>query len=428
MAQFLNHDDVHPYPFLQENQNPTTVTNYQYHPYYNVGMQNLVSRMEGLSLMSNPYNTSGDHSDRLLQERLITVSDSGGYSNDVIPKRIHNETRHHINVINSIGSTSTSANIGHGSVIAPYMRGRLVSMAMDKSECLSLQQMIEEGTTGEINTIISELKNHLHLLIIHPYGNYVVQKFFQASNVTTVQVYAILSFIIRDTQKLKDACIDHNGTRVIQKIVESVQTQEGMLAILCAIRPITVPLVKTDKGRYVIQQCVMHFQPVYKKVILDEMARNCLDIARNEFGCRAIQKCLDIAEGEAATSQLVEEIVSKAVILAQDPFGNYVVQFVIQEMKVVAVNEMIISRLQGYYVALSMNKYASNVVEKLLQFSNPVDTAIIVVELVYSPEFFNVGPLQKRLCKTILSRRRDLESNVGGKMVLKAAEKSSFHV
>lgn len=37
-----------------------------------------------------------------------------------------------------------------------------------------------------------------------------------------------------------------------------------------------------------------------------------------------------------------------------------------------------------------MNKYASNVVENLLQFSNIEDVTIIVEELMYNLEFFNV--------------------------------------
>lgn len=53
-------------------------------------------------------------------------------------------------------------------------------------------------------------------------------------------------------------------------------------------------------------------------------------------------------------------------------------------------NKLMIQHLSGGFVGLSMDKHASNVMEALLQFSEPNDVAVMVEEIMNSPEFFNV--------------------------------------
>ncbi|KAK7280292.1 hypothetical protein RJT34_25354 [Clitoria ternatea] len=459
MAQFMN-DEEHPFPFMEEHEYSTTTlphTNSVCSPSNTATMQDLVSNMQGLRL-SHPYyrntfgegSSSGFHNYYPMTNHANDDDEATFYRTRILHAAATTRVPNYFPDYYSVGGSSISN--------APYRRGLLVSMAMDKRKCHILQQKIENGKPEDIDAIISELKHHLHDLMKHACGNYVVQKFFQTSNVDMSQVHAVISFIISDVHKLKDVCMDQNGNRVIQKMVESIKTPEGMFAIVVAIRPITIPLVKNVNGGYVIQQCVMHFPLMYKKVILNEIAMNCVDVARDERGCRVMQRCLDYAEGEAELL-ILNRIISNAKVLAEDPFGfflriwnilrrlihfvdrNYVVQYLVKR-KMYPVNALIISRLRGYYVELSMNKYASNVVEDLLQFSTTEDAAIIVLELINSIQFFDVvqnrfgnyvaqtaikcskDRLRKRICNIILSHKDRLGSHNPGKMVLTVAEKS----
>lgn len=64
-------------------------------------------------------------------------------------------------------------------------------------------------------------------------------------------------------------------------------------------------------------------------------------------------------------------------------YRNYVVQHLLG-MKMQKVTKDLLRRFQGRFVSLSCNKYASNVVEKLLQSGEEVSAAIII-ELLRSP-------------------------------------------
>lgn len=59
-------------------------------------------------------------------------------------------------------------------------------------------------------------------------------------------------------------------------------------------------------------------------------------------------------------------------------------------MKFASANEQMVKELRGQFVRLSVNKYASNVVENLLTFSKLDDVEVIVEEIINSHDFLNV--------------------------------------
>lgn len=158
---------------------------------------------------------------------------------------------------------------------------------------------------------------------------------------------------------------------------------------------------------------------IFFQIILDVVAKNCVDIAKDKCGCCSIQKCIEYDE-LPAFMQLVNKLIFNAVDLAEDSYGfdlqlliyffefefsytllplfnfffhfihrNYVMQFLVKRKKM-EVNSMLISRLRYRYIRLSKNKYASNVVEELLRYSGADNVAVIARELMKSPEFLNL--------------------------------------
>lgn len=84
-------------------------------------------------------------------------------------------------------------------------------------------------------------------------------------------------------------------------------------------------------------------------------------------------------------------------------YRNYVVQHLLG-MKIQEVTKYLLKRFQGCFVALSCNKYASNVVEKLLQSGEEVSIAIIM-ELLRSSNasMLLVDPFGNFVIQTALS-------------------------
>lgn len=60
------------------------------------------------------------------------------------------------------------------------------------------------------------------------------------------------------------------------------------------------------------------------------------------------------------------------------------------QMKIPLANGQMIQELRSKFDRLSVNKYASNVVEYLLSFSNQDAVKVIAEEIMRSPNFLNV--------------------------------------
>lgn len=140
-------------------------------------------------------------------------------------------------------------------------------MAKDPRGSRVVQQMIEEGTPQDNFHMVNELQYHLHELIKHSYGSFVILKLFQSRNISVHQKNTFIHFITADQPKLRDLCIHDLGGRVIQQILEVEDVLIAIDQITRAMSSITVALMKNYNGGYVILQCLKVFPREHKNVI-----------------------------------------------------------------------------------------------------------------------------------------------------------------
>ena len=114
--------------------------------------------------------------------------------------------------------------------------------------------------------------------------------------------------------------------------------------------------------------------------IYNAVAANCVEVATHRHGCCVLQRCIDHAS-EMQRVQLVTEITYNALTLVQDPYGNYVsnpqIQEIIHVLKISQVvqyildlnenrfSDGVIRQFAGNVCALSVQKFSSNVIEKV---------------------------------------------------------------
>ncbi|RRT44508.1 hypothetical protein B296_00054043, partial [Ensete ventricosum] len=119
--------------------------------------------------------------------------------------------------------------------------------------------------------------------------------------------------------------------------------------------------------------------------IFDAAAKHCVDIATHRHGCCVLQKCIASSTGEDK-AKLVSEISANGYELARDPFGNYVVQYIV-DMNNPLASTKLVSQFEGKYVQLSIQKFSSNVVEKCLRVFGEDAQATIITELLSVSHF-----------------------------------------
>ncbi|XP_047313607.1 pumilio homolog 12-like [Impatiens glandulifera] len=260
---------------------------------------------------------------------------------------------------------------------------KIYLMARDQHGCRSLQKKFTEGTKEEIEMISSEVIIHIVELMTDPFGNYLVQKLLEVCKHD--QQMQILHSITRKPGDLIRISCDMHGTRAVQKVIETLRTREQFSMVVSALKPGIVTLMKNTNGNHVAQRCLQYLRPEYIEFLFEAATAHCIELATDRHGCCVLQKCLGLSSG-VQKAQLICQITSNTPLLSEDQFGNYVVQFIL-ENQIMWASSCILEQLEGSHGYLSMQKYSSNVVEKCLKFGGEERQANIINELINNPRF-----------------------------------------
>lgn len=250
-------------------------------------------------------------------------------------------------------------------------KGRLYELCKDQHGCRFLQTKMEESST-HVSTIYEEVHTHFVDLMTDPFGNYLCQKLLERCN--DAQRSVIVDVIAPDFLKI---CLSMHGTRAVQKLIEFLSTKRQIQAVIVALEPNVVALIKDLNGNHVIQKCLHKLSPEHNQFIYDTVSEHCIQVASHKHGCCVYQRCIDHAT-PSQKAQLVNVITHHALPLVQDPFGNYVVQYVL-ELGDAAYSDNLIRRFIEPIRKLSVQKFSSNVIEKCIRVAER-DTRRLLIE------------------------------------------------
>ncbi|XP_062213547.1 uncharacterized protein LOC133914461 [Phragmites australis] len=262
------------------------------------------------------------------------------------------------------------------------VKGYIYFMAKDQNGCRFLQQKFEEGK-HHVDVIFEGIIDHIPELMINSFANYLVQKMLDVCDED--QRMRIITVLTEDPVRLLKISLNTHGTRAVQKLIETVRSRKEIVHIISALQPGFMHLVNDLNGNHVIQKCLTNFGAEENMFIFEAAATHCREMAMHRHGCCVLQRCISIARG-GYQAKLVVEVCAHGFELAQDPFGNYVVQYVL-EQKIPSANAHLASQFEGRYVYLSKQKVSSNVVEKCLKFFSDDEKSVIVRELIGGSHF-----------------------------------------
>ncbi|CAI7778996.1 unnamed protein product [Closterium sp. NIES-53] len=319
------------------------------------------------------------------------------------------------------------------------VEGQMAVIAKDQHGCRFLQRKFDEGTSEEVARIFVEIKPHMVELMTDPFGNYLVQKALEVCS--DVQREEILAMATENQTDLVSISLNMHGTRSVQKLIETVTNPQAVQRLTASLAGGVVTLIKDLNEFHPFPTPSPMFCPPSPspprpppQFIFNAAVSHCVEIASHRHGCCVLQRCIDFAQGQQK-NRILAEVASNALVLSQDPFGNYVVQYVLDLGLPWAMEEVVV-RLQGQYAPLAQQKFSSNVVEKCLKLAPDNCRCLIIQELVVSPllgqllqdPFANYvvqsaltvakGPLYTALVEAIRPHLPSLRSSPYGKRIL----------
>ncbi|PHT38297.1 Pumilio -like protein 1 [Capsicum baccatum] len=135
--------------------------------------------------------------------------------------------------------------------------------------------------------------------------------------------------------------------------------------------------VRDQNGNYVIHKCIKCVPEEHIQFIVSTFFDQVVNLSTHPYGCHVIQRVLEHCSDPMTQSKVMEEILGSVSMLAQDQYGNYVIQHGKPHER-----STIIEELAGKIVQMSQQKFASNVVEKCLAFGDPSERQLLVDKML----------------------------------------------
>ncbi|OEL12990.1 Pumilio-like protein 12 [Dichanthelium oligosanthes] len=308
-----------------------------------------------------------------------------------------NRYNHHLNIQNndslcfdmqssqclpSVGSECAMNSAQHNYNSMDEVVGELYLLAKDQNGCRFLQRIFTEGSQEDAQKVFDGVIEQIDELMVDPFGNYLVQKLLELCN-DDQKMHILYEITKIPGQLIKVACNMH-GTRVVQKVIETISTSDEASMVVSALSPGVITLMMDANGSHVAHRCLQKLSPEYKAFLLDAATEYCVELAKDRQGCCIIQKCIIHAKKEQK-NRLLYNITSRTLDLAEHQYGNYVIQYIL-ELKVSWATDEILDKLEGHYGYLSMQKCSSNVVEKCLKEAQEPKRTKIIHELINDPK------------------------------------------
>jgi hypothetical protein len=145
-----------------------------------------------------------------------------------------------------------------------------------------------------------------------------------------------------------------------------------------------VELIQDLNGNHVIQKCLNHLKADEAQFIFDAVGQHCITVGTHRHGCCVLQRCIDHASGFQKV-ELVRQITANSFHLVQDPFGNYVVQYIL-DLNDPGFTTPLCIGFGGKVAELSRQKFSSNVIEKCIRCADMSTKRIMIEELMNSDE------------------------------------------
>ncbi|XP_010545492.1 PREDICTED: pumilio homolog 5 [Tarenaya hassleriana] len=257
--------------------------------------------------------------------------------------------------------------------------GRIFEFSVDQHGSRFIQQKLEHCTDEEKASVFSEVLPHASKLMTDVFGNYVIQKFLEYGSPEQRQ-----ELVNQLAGQIVSLSMQMYGCRVIQKALEVIDLDQKT-ELISELDGHVMGCVRDQNGNHVIQKCIETIPSNRIGFIIAAFRGQVSTLSTHPYGCRVIQRILEHCSDDEETRCIVDEILESAYVLAHDQYGNYVTQHVLERGRPDERSE-IIKKLTGNVVQMSQHKYASNVVEKCLEYADNAEREVLIEEIMGKSE------------------------------------------
>ena len=246
------------------------------------------------------------------------------------------------------------------------LQGNFVSVIKTHKGSRIFQNYLKNTQSDILHQIFAELSPLLCDIMSDPYANYFCKRLFSFLNQKDRIEY--LNVIKNSITSLSKSNI---GTYPIQGIIEEIGSKLEKNIIINSIKTSYETLCFDANASHVIEKIISSFEEEYVSFIYTFCVENFLELSTNSNAICVIRKIITFTHKKDLHEKIKRIIKNNALSLIQHPYGNYVIQGIIETWDDNEVYE-ILGLFEGKYSYLSMQKYSSNLVERCIEKSTSI--------------------------------------------------------
>lgn len=246
------------------------------------------------------------------------------------------------------------------------IKGNFINIIKTHKGSKIFQDYLKNTPMEIIHQIFIEIQPELVNIISDSYANYFIKRFYfflcQKDKI---------DFLLSIQPEIIHLSLDSIGTYPIQSIIEQISSINEQSIIISSIQSSLEEFCYDTYGTHVIEKIISHFEQNLISFIYDYVINNFLSLANNINGICIVKRLLIVCNNQDIHNKLKQFAYDNALTLIEHPFGNYVIQVIVENWNEEEVEE-ILSRFKNKYAELSNKKYSSNVVERCLEKNDKI--------------------------------------------------------
>ena len=303
-------------------------------------------------------------------------------------KNINNNSSLNKNFTNSYNLTNENTNSMDKNQIEEFLKFvntlsiPLVNFLCTPKGTLEIQKKLGKSNSECIFLLIKLLdKEGLPIIMRSTYGNYFFQQIIKGAD------ERIISLIISNiSEDFIDISKDSSGTFSIQALLSEVSSLKEEQQILNFIKNHEMEMAFNKNATYVLQKIVLLFPDIHRVYLNEIILNNFKDLCLDSNGICLIKNFIKTNTLIENKKRINEEIVKNFVILAESPFGNYGIQYIIENWNKNELNDIKRKIIENIY-KLSVQQFSSNVVEKAIEVFNDEQREKMIRKLCFEGNF-----------------------------------------
>ena len=316
-------------------------------------------------------------------------------NNNVINDNLNNSFKNmntNNNSPNSCDSTEGNSLTKENNLDASYTEDFLkfinsLSVPLVKFLCtpkgtLEIQKKLGKPNSESKILLIKALgKEGISKIMKNTYGNYFFQQMIKGTEEIIISL--IISYISSGFIEIsKDSC----GTFSVQALLNEISSINEEQEILNCIKGHEMEMAFNINATYVLQKIVLLFPDIHRIYLNEIILNNFKELCLDNNGICLIKNFIKTNTLINNKIRINDEIIKNFVVLVESPFGNYGIQYLMDNWNKNELNDIKKKILENIY-KLSVQQYSSNVVEKGIEIFDEESREQIIKKLCFEGNF-----------------------------------------